>query len=72
MNQFATLYDNWESYGINNPHSECIFHIKKMGLGDKVRYIYIGEQNFDVVRNFVDNCEYKKEKIVTDHIGNRL
>ena len=72
MNEFATLYDNWESYGINNPHSECIFHIKKVGLGDKVRYIFIGEQNFDVVRNFVEDCTYNKEKIVIDHLGNRL
>tara|TARA_R110002020_G_scaffold22803_9_gene76626 strand:+ start:29 stop:766 length:738 start_codon:yes stop_codon:yes gene_type:complete len=69
MNEFSKLYDNWESYGIHNPHSECIFHIKKLGLGDKIRYIFIGEQDFDVVRNFVKDSKLEVKK---DHLGNRL
>ena len=59
MDKFSTLYDSWETYGIRDPHSECVYHIYETGLSKNLKHVFYEKMHHDNVRAKFKNCEFK-------------
>lgn len=58
MDKFSDLYEFNSENGFGSPHEDCVKHLKRINLYEKVNFSFYEKKDFDNVRSLFVNCEY--------------